>query len=214
MFCYKCGAKLDDDAKFCRQCGTEIFVPNKQTIEPVSTTKPRKSKKGILGVVLVVVLAFAVGFLLGAGTGNAKTQNNASNPPSSIENIHQENKNVAADKENTTQSCPIVIISQKSTGTEYGYSHAAFTVKNVSGETIHTLTLDIKILDENKTVLSTTHPQEGVRIADGESITIEALTEEGAYSMKLDGYSYYTGVDFDGDYVQGFFPSAEEVVLD
>ena len=50
-------------------------------------------------------------------------------------------------------NCPIEIVAQEAIGTEYGFSHAKFTVKNVSGETINTLTLDIKILDKNNVVL-------------------------------------------------------------
>ncbi len=115
---------------------------------------------------------------------------------------------------NNAKDVPIEIVAQKSKGTEYGYSYAAFTVKNVSGANIHTLTLNIKILDENQTVISTTHPQEGVVIADGESIIIEAMAEESAYSMKLDGYSFYIGEGFEGDYIQGHFDKTEEVILD
>lgn len=111
------------------------------------------------------------------------------------------------------QSNDIVIIDQQATGTEYGYSYADFTVKNNSAQKIHTLTLNIKILDKQSVVISTTHPQDPVVLDPGESIVIEAMAEEGAYSMKLDGYSFYTGTDFDGEYIQGHFSDTKEVIL-
>ena len=112
-------------------------------------------------------------------------------------------------------SNPIVIVDQKATGTSYGYSNGAFTVKNVSGGNINTLTLNIKILDENQVVIATTHPQQGVVISDGESIVFDAgvNAEKGAYSMKLDGYSFFTGTDHNGEYIKGHFEQAEELVL-
>lgn len=128
--------------------------------------------------------------------------------------INQLNSTVptSEDKGKNTK-IPIEIVSQEATKTEYGYSHANFTVKNISGNDINTLTLNIKIFDKNKTVIKTTHPQEGVVIADGESIIFDAMAEEGAYSMKLDGYSYYKGTDFESDYIQGHFFDTEEVIL-
>lgn len=113
----------------------------------------------------------------------------------------------------TEGSCPIEIVSQEPSGTEYGHSYAKFTVKNVSGGNIHVLTLRIKILDQDQVVISTTNPQEGVVLANGETIIFKASTEEGAYAMKLDGYSFVRGTDLSGEYVSGYFEGTEEVVL-
>jgi len=143
-----------------------------------------------------------------------------------ITNIRLSNVNVANSeiREQTTRAesddtsnineCPLEFITQKFTGTEDAYSYATFTIKNISGKTINTLTLDIKLLDEDGTVVSTTHPQEGVRISNNECIVIEAMAENGTYAMKLDGYSFYTGNSTDGEYISGYFSDIEQVLLD
>ncbi len=49
-FCHKCGAKLDEDAMFCRVCGTPV-----ETM-PTSQSAPTKRKRGTPFIVPVVIL--------------------------------------------------------------------------------------------------------------------------------------------------------------
>jgi len=62
--CQKCGAKLEDDAKYCTSCGTPVHV---------SETRVRRGKKGpsALKIVLLVTggifLLIAFGLLVGGG---------------------------------------------------------------------------------------------------------------------------------------------------
>jgi hypothetical protein len=65
-YCNKCGAKLDDDARFCRVCGTPVVRPapyNAPAPAPVST---RRNSYLLPVAVLVAILlaAFIVGFLV------------------------------------------------------------------------------------------------------------------------------------------------------
>lgn len=174
--------------------------------------------KKLIGVITCLTLVASL------AACNKKHENESDDKVSELEKeviqLRKENETLKGQAEDVgssielkSTSIPIEIIQQEATKTEYGFSFADFTVKNISGEDINTLTLNIKVLDENKTVINTTHPQEGVVIADGESIVFEAMAEAGAYSMKLDGYSYYTGTDTNGEFVQGHFSDTVEVLL-
>ncbi len=63
-YCQKCGAKLEDDAKYCASCGTPVYV---------SETRVRREKGGLsaLRIVLLVTggisLLIAFGLLVGGG---------------------------------------------------------------------------------------------------------------------------------------------------
>lgn len=67
MFCEECGAKLKKGDKFCEKCGAKVNNVEEETVKvtkKVSNQAPKKpmSKKSkiILGVVVVVVIAFIV----------------------------------------------------------------------------------------------------------------------------------------------------------
>lgn len=80
-FCPHCGTQLDDNAKFCRKCGTSQYsaqqgqpsvAPGPQVVPQVSINRllppvaPVKDKKGLMmlaGVVVVALLALAFYFL-------------------------------------------------------------------------------------------------------------------------------------------------------
>ena len=180
--------------------------------------------KKIIAILLVSLVLFTAG--CSSGVSQEKYDSLVEDYEDSLAQIEQLEKQVkelksakndASDpsdkKDSDGDENPILLVDQQATGTQYGYSHASFTVKNNSNQKIHTLTLNIKILDKNGVILSTTHPQDSAMLNPGESIIIDALTKEGAHAMKLDGYSFYTGTDFDGDYIQGHFDSADELIL-
>ena len=57
MFCSKCGKELNDDAKFCDACGTQIGVSEVKEV-------PKKSKKtGLIIAIVAIVLVFIIGGL-------------------------------------------------------------------------------------------------------------------------------------------------------
>ena len=62
LYCRKCGATLDEDARFCRVCGTPVTT----SVEPSAAPAPRRMRRhyiipvAILIAILVVALFFAV----------------------------------------------------------------------------------------------------------------------------------------------------------
>ena len=76
MYCNKCGAQLDDHAKFCFGCGAQVgagaaATPNPQPSyeAPVAPKKaPKKKKKGLVAVVAIIaVVAVAAAALVFSG---------------------------------------------------------------------------------------------------------------------------------------------------
>lgn len=64
MYCGECGAKLKNNANFCGECGSKVPKEKKQfTKKTAKEYKPlTKQTKIILGVVLVIVISFIIGF--------------------------------------------------------------------------------------------------------------------------------------------------------
>lgn len=90
---------------------------------------------------------------------------------------------------------------------EYKYFKAK--VKNKSGEDIKILTLDFVFLDENGNIVGSTHPQEGTKIRNNQSIIMEGIANiEKAKYVYLDSYSYYV----DDEYVQKYISNIDKVV--
>ena len=68
MFCKNCGAKLDDNAKFCPSCGIQI-LQNATSSKPAkdyqkaAAQRTAKKKKGCSPIVAIILLVF-VGALI------------------------------------------------------------------------------------------------------------------------------------------------------
>jgi hypothetical protein len=88
-YCRKCGAELEENAKFCSKCGTPVAVQTVERKEPVSRKRRTMSPWVFVGIaVLAVVLVAAlitVSLLLAGwfpftrvvGSGNLQTQEEA-----------------------------------------------------------------------------------------------------------------------------------------
>lgn len=102
MYCSKCGAKVEDDARFCGECGTRL--KNAENIEAVvskaeknekleiSTEQSVKSnKKNILLVVLIAVIIFLIFYIVGLKNKDKKTADVVDKKieENSIENIEE-----------------------------------------------------------------------------------------------------------------------------
>lgn len=100
MYCANCGAKLNEDEKFCRNCGTQmdsssaqnasqtagqgteplltqqpaqqIPTPNAQSVAPPAETINKKYgfKKIIIGIVIVIAAIFVIGSIGGSSSNN------------------------------------------------------------------------------------------------------------------------------------------------
>lgn len=68
MFCSKCGTKLDDNTKFCPNCGEKITIGNTSEEKVVQTKKkrsisPKTIKICVIGVICVCILGVVVSAL-------------------------------------------------------------------------------------------------------------------------------------------------------
>jgi hypothetical protein len=62
-YCRKCGAKLDEDARFCPVCGTPVpsVAPVEKSATPQRTSQhPRKTIFPLVGIVLIAILVISV----------------------------------------------------------------------------------------------------------------------------------------------------------
>jgi zinc-ribbon domain len=62
-YCHNCGAKLDDDARFCSVCGTPVapVSPVATSATPQRTSqRPRRTTFPLAGIVLIAILVIAV----------------------------------------------------------------------------------------------------------------------------------------------------------
>jgi hypothetical protein len=57
-YCRKCGAKLDEDARFCRVCGTPVTG----TVAPSEAPMPRRVRRQHIFPVIILVAVLAVAF--------------------------------------------------------------------------------------------------------------------------------------------------------
>lgn len=58
MFCYKCGAQIEDSNIFCTQCGTKLNdIPTNNTNQVVETTHKNKVIKIVVIVFIVLIIA-------------------------------------------------------------------------------------------------------------------------------------------------------------
>lgn len=103
------------------------------------------------------------------------------------------------------------VIAAEVDSIEYGWCNFHFVIENCSDESIHTVSLNISLLDDNGNIVSTTYPQIPSTIKPGQSAAIDTCIEEGkAYSAVVDGYSYYNG---NNEYISGQIGECEELVL-
>jgi len=61
-FCQKCGAELQENAKFCPECGQPTGTAPVPSVSAETTTTQRKPILGLIGIVLILIgigVAFA-----------------------------------------------------------------------------------------------------------------------------------------------------------
>lgn len=74
-YCGNCGAKLDDNAKVCGQCGTPVEgvpakIPGVKIVDPEKQKKVKKTAKLIIGLIVVVVVAVIAVNIISSFTGH------------------------------------------------------------------------------------------------------------------------------------------------
>lgn len=90
------------------------------------------------------------------------------------------------------------------------YTEFYFKVRNTSDIAVHTISINIDILDENGDIVDTTHPQKPSILQPGQAIIIDAIVknDRGGVSAIVSSYSLYT---IDGDYAQGRISNSAKV---
>lgn len=79
MFCYKCGAQVEDNTIFCTQCGTKLNdISTSNTHQVVETTHKNKIIKIVVIVFIVLVIAL-VGILIYANSVSYLTVDDVKN---------------------------------------------------------------------------------------------------------------------------------------
>ncbi|MCQ2752153.1 MAG: zinc ribbon domain-containing protein [Coriobacteriales bacterium] len=71
MICSKCGAEINDGAKFCRFCGSQLVFnqnvavePNNSNFVPSNPNEKKPNKAMIIGIVLIAVVLVVIGILI------------------------------------------------------------------------------------------------------------------------------------------------------
>ncbi len=109
MFCSKCGTELDDDAKFCTNCGTTVGQPSESVLKSESATAPKdessenekkEQPKTILDhiksfVALIFVILAAVALVRNCSSCAARSGLSSA---SSVEKVRKNPVDVALDK--------------------------------------------------------------------------------------------------------------------
>ena len=83
-----------------------------------------------------------------------------------------------------------------------GYASCDITFRNVSGQSLKIISLDVAFLDENGDIKSSTYPQYPSTVEDGQSCAIDVLYQEVPYSLQIASVSYY---DMKDNYMKVFF---------
>lgn len=85
-----------------------------------------------------------------------------------------------------------------------------FKVRNVSDVAVHTIGIDIDILDESGDIVDTTHPQEASTLQPGQALVIDAIikNDRGGVAAIVSSYSLYT---IDGEYAHGRVDNSAKV---
>lgn len=173
------------------------------------TMLPLQKDKGVVCVKRksVIYAGVSLSMLLSISTTltacDAKSDTRNTGAVSSANNIVEETVH-------TTTQGDIQVTDAKYNGFNNGYHHFSFTVKNCTGKEINTVTIDINLLNSDEDIVDTTHPQEGSRLKDGQSITIDALNNNPeAHSAVVDGYSYICN----DNYVSGYVDNSLKIVF-
>lgn len=69
MFCMKCGAQLDDGAKFCAKCGTPVQMNGFSGTESIPNTQTAEKRHGGRKILAALLIILAVLLLAGLGGG-------------------------------------------------------------------------------------------------------------------------------------------------
>lgn len=90
------------------------------------------------------------------------------------------------------------------------FSEYYFKVRNISDEPVHTITIDVDILDEFGDIVDSTHPQESSTLQPGQALNIDCITanDRGGIAAIVSSYSLKT---IDGDFVTGRITQSPKV---
>lgn len=110
-----------------------------------------------------------------------------------------------------TGSTMIEVESGKYLGISSGnYIEFYFKIRNVSDVPVHTISINIDILDEYGDIVDTTYPQEPSTLQPGQALNIDGIikNDRGGVAAIVSSYSLYT---MDGEYAKGRIDESAKV---
>lgn len=163
MFCQKCGKELNDNAKFCENCGTPTNLPvsnqnqnNAQNMGSYTETSNAPKKKGntvLKTIVVIIIIIFSISLISGIASvfrelDSTNTSNSVSNTETTEVEVSQEEvkkqENSFVDIANVTQE----------------QEQAILAILNQCGiETVSKITFAEEQSNETASVYTLTSPQ-------------------------------------------------------
>lgn len=83
-----------------------------------------------------------------------------------------------------------------------GYASCDISFRNISGQRLKIISLDVAFLDENGDITESTYPQYPGSVADEQACSVEILYQEIPRALQVSSVSYY---DMKDNYTQLFF---------
>ena len=145
--------------------------------------------------------------LLLTGCSSSNTISADDNMPITVDEnvIEKEVESSAVSREEETSSDKEVIVVESTEPhpmDNTGYASCDISFRNISGQRLKIISLNVAFLDENGDITESTYPQYPGSVADGQACALMVLYQEIPRAVQVSSVSYY---DMKDNYTQLFF---------
>lgn len=145
--------------------------------------------------------------LLLTGCSSSNTISADDNMPITVDEnvIEKEVESSAVSREEETSSDKEVIVVESIEPhpmDNTGYASCDISFRNISGQRLKIISLNVAFLDENGDITESTYPQYPGSVADGQACALMVLYQEIPRAVQVSSVSYY---DMKDNYTQLFF---------